>query len=190
MPITLASLSSFDWFLIVLIAASTFAAFLRGIIKVLFSLLGLVFGIVLAGWNYLALANRLDRWILSLQVAEILAFLLILVAVMMLFTLAAGLLRKAVRTVGLGILDRLAGAAFGFVRGLLLGVALLSAVAAFLPQSPWVRDSRLAPYFLSASAVVTAVVPARLARKITDGARQLVQQTPELFKAHRTLRSM
>ena len=55
----LTSFTSFDWFLVILVAGSTLAAFFRGIIKVLFSLLGLIVGTVLAGWNYLALANRL-----------------------------------------------------------------------------------------------------------------------------------
>ena len=103
---------------------------------------------------------------------------------MMLFTLAARVLRKAVRTVGLGILDRLAGAAFGFVRGLLLGVAVMTALAAFLPGSPWVRDSQLAPYFLKGSTTITLVVPARLARKIDDGARELRYNKPRNFSRH------
>ncbi len=55
---------------------------------------------------------------------------------MILCTLAAGLVRRTVKAVGLGLVDRLLGAAFGFIRGGLLGVAILMAISAFLPNSP------------------------------------------------------
>ena len=42
----------FDWFLITILAYSTIMAFLRGIILELFSLGGLIAGILLASWNY------------------------------------------------------------------------------------------------------------------------------------------
>ena len=46
----------FDWFLIAILAYSTIMAFLRGIILELFSLGGLVAGILIASWNYNRLA--------------------------------------------------------------------------------------------------------------------------------------
>ena len=144
-PLTLASLTArsltaFDWLLVVLVAFSTIAAFRRGIIKVLFSLGGLLAGILIASWNYVALAARLHRWITSYPTAEVAAFLLLVVLIMVLFTLAAGLLRKTVSAVGLGLFDRLFGAVFGLLRGVLLGVALMMAIAAFAPRSSWLRD--------------------------------------------------
>ncbi len=60
-----AAFTGFDWLLIVIVLVSVVAAFRRGIIKVLFSLAGLVAGIVLASWNYPRLALWLHRWITS-----------------------------------------------------------------------------------------------------------------------------
>ena len=57
------------------------------------------------------------------------------------------------------MLDRILGAAFGFVRGLLIGVALIVGVTAFAPQSGWVEGSRLSSYFLGAAHAVSFVVP-------------------------------
>ena len=120
-PITLASLTAFDWMLAAIVLVSTIAALMRGIVKVLFSLAGLVAGIVLASWNYLALAERLHKYLSSFAAAEVVAFLAILVVVTVVFSLAARLVRRGVSMVGLGFVDRLLGGAFGLARGLLLG---------------------------------------------------------------------
>ncbi len=174
--ILLASLTSFDWFLVVILAFSTIAAFLRGFIKVLFSLAGLVAGILLASWNYPAVAERLHRYITSFAAAEVVAFALILVTVTLVFSLAARLVRRAVSLVGLGFLDRLFGAVFGLVRGILFGVAVMMAIAAFTPDSPWLHDSRLASYFLAGAHAVSFVVPEHFERQITTGTTHLLQQ--------------
>jgi len=114
------SLTSFDWFLVVVVAVSTLLAFRRGIIRVLFSLGGLIAGIVLAGWNYMRLAEWLHRWIVSVPAAEILGFLAIVVGVMLAASVLATIVRRTARAVGLGFVDRLLGAGFGLVRGVLL----------------------------------------------------------------------
>jgi membrane protein required for colicin V production len=191
-PVSLnvASLTSFDWFLVAILAISTVAAFMRGIIKVLFSLGGLIAGILLASWNYLILAERLHRFITSFAAAEVIAFLAILILVTIVFSLAARLVRRAVSFVGLGFFDRLLGGAFGLVRGLLFGVAAMMAIAAFIPDSPWVHDSRLAPWFLAGAHAVSFVVPQRFGRQISAGADHLLEQTPEIFRPHTLKQSM
>ena len=189
-PLSLSSLTSFDWFLVALLLISTVAAFMRGIIKVLFSLGGLIAGILLASWNYLTLAERLHHSISSFAAAEVIAFLAILIVVTIIFSLAARFVRRAVSLAGLGFFDRLFGAAFGLVRGLLFGVATMMAIAAFVPDSAWVRDSRLAPWFLSGAHAVSFLVPERLSRQITTGANHLLEQTPEIFRPHTLKQSM
>ena len=174
--------TAFDWFLIATAAVSTIAAFFRGIIKVLFSLAGLILGILVAAWNYVALAARLHGFITSMPAAEVTAFLLIAIGIMVVFALLATVLRKAVAAVGLGFFDRLLGAAFGFLRGMLLGVVVMMAVTAFLPDSPWLKNSHLAPYFLSGAHAVSFVVPPHLQELISAGATHLLQKSPELFQ--------
>ena len=189
-PLTLASLTSFDWFLIAILVVSTLIALRRGIIKVLFSLGGLIVGILAASWYYLALAQRLHAFVSSFAAAEVISFLAILIAITILFSLAARLVRKTVSMVGLGFLDRLFGAVFGLVRGLLFGVAIMMAVAAFTPESTWLRESRLAPYFLTGAHAVSFVVPPRFARQIGDGANRLLEKTPQFFRPHTSGQSM
>ncbi len=158
------------------------AGFRRGIIRVLFSLAGLVAGILLGSWNYVRLAASLRRFISSDAAAQIIAFLAILFVVMLVFTLAGTLTRRTVAAVGLGMLDRLLGAAFGLVRGGLLGVAFLMAISAFLPDVPWLRKSELTPYFLAGSHAVSFVIPGRLQQEMAEGATHLLQQSPQLLR--------
>jgi membrane protein required for colicin V production len=181
-PLSLSQLSSFDWLLLIMVLVSVALAFRRGIIKVLFSLAGLITGIVLASWNYGRLAATLHRWVSSEAAAQVIAFLAILIGVTILFSLAAALLRKTVAAVGLGFADRLLGAGFGLLRGLLLGVAVLMAVSAFVPDSGWVRKSYLAPYFLAGAHAVSFVVPRGFEEQMAAGTSHLLQQTPEQIR--------
>ena len=165
----LAAFNAFDWLLLVVLAWSVIVAFARGIIRELFGLAGTVLGLLLAAWNYTSLAVWLSRWITSPTPAQIAAFLLIAVSTMLACTLLGRLVRGTAHTVGLGFLDRLSGAVFGLLRGGLVGVAILAAATAFFPPQPWVRSSRLAPYFLAATREVCFVVPQDLQKRITGG---------------------
>lgn len=180
--ITISSFTAFDWLLVAVVVVSTAMAFRRGIIRVLFSLAGLIVGILVASWNYLALAARIQPWVSSVPTTQILAFLTIILSVWIVFAALAGFVRRAAKAVGLGFADRLLGAAFGAVRGVLLGIAMLMALAAFAPDWSWVRESALAPYFLEGAHAVSFVVPQHFEAQISDGARHLLKKNAEALK--------
>ncbi|HUZ05833.1 MAG TPA: CvpA family protein, partial [Acidobacteriaceae bacterium] len=83
--------------------------------------------------------------------------------------LIGNLLRKVVHGVGLGWMDRMLGGVFGVVRGCLLIMVAIIAIAAFRPGAPWMQGSKLAPYFLPGSRVLSAQAPAVLKEKIALG---------------------
>jgi membrane protein required for colicin V production len=91
-------------------------------------------------------------------------------------------LHRTADAIGLGFFDRVLGAAFGFARGCLLGVAVMMAVAAFLPQSTWAVNSLLTPYFLAGAHEVSFVVPQDLRGQILEGAEQLKHNAPDWIK--------
>jgi membrane protein required for colicin V production len=183
-PPAAAGFTYLDWFLVVVVLISTVTAFRRGFINVLFSLGGFIVGILVASWNYPVLANSLHRVVLNYALAQVLAFVLIAVLVIVFFAIVAGLLGKTVKAIGLGFVDRLLGAAFGLVRGLLIGLAAMMAVTAFVPQATWVQNSQLAPYFLQGIHAVSFVVPQHFQDQISAGAKYLLHETPELFRPH------
>ena len=172
----------FDCFLIAMLAYSTVVAFLRGLILELFSVGGLIAGILLASWNYKHIAIILGHVITTPATAEIVAFLLIIIGVMVLSTLLGKALNRTAHAIGLGFFDRLLGALFGFARGCLFGVAILMAIAAFLPDSEWIANSRLSTYFLAGAHAVSFVVPHDLQQQILNGAQQLKHNAPDWIK--------
>jgi membrane protein required for colicin V production len=179
----------FDWFLLLIVVVSTIAAFQKGIIRVLLSLGGLIAGIMIASWNYETLAVSLERSIHNLGLAEVIAFLVILALVLVLFSFVARALSKTIQAIGLGFVDRLLGAAFGFARGLLLGIVAMMVAAAFFPEASWLENSALSPYFLDGVHAVSFVVPAHFQEQISIGARYLLHETPELFRPHTLTRN-
>jgi membrane protein required for colicin V production len=172
----------FDCLLIAMLAYSTIMAFVRGIILELFSLGGLIAGILLASWNYNHIAAYFERIITNSATAQILAFLFIVIVVMVFSTLLGRALNRTAHAIGLGFFDRLLGAVFGFARGCLFGVAILMAIAAFLPHSAWAENSRLSPYFLAGVHAVSFVVPHDLQQQILNGAEQLKHNAPDWIK--------
>lgn len=171
-----------DWLLAALLAYSVIRAAMRGFIAEAFALGGLILGLLLASWFYQPAAVSLAGLITAPAVAQFAAFLLILAGVMILANLIGRIFRKTASAVGLGFLDRLGGAAFGFFRGCLLGVAILLAFTAFLPTAPWIRESKLAPYFLRGAHAVSFVVPEDLKHKLREGIARVKHTTPDWIK--------
>jgi membrane protein required for colicin V production len=172
----------FDCFLIAILAYSTVVAFVRGIILELFSLGGLIAGILIASWNYGRLAVYVEHFITTTSIAEIISFLLLVIGVMVLSALLGKALNRTAHAIGLGFFDRILGAVFGFGRGCLFGVAILMAFAAFLPHSTWIENSQLSSYFLAGAHAVSFVVPYDLQHRILNGAEQLKHTAPYWIK--------
>ena len=177
----ISTLNPFDWFLIAVVLYSTVIAFVHGFFREVFSLLGLVAGILLASWNYAILGDRLAHWI-PWVTAQIVAFLLIAILVMVLCGIAGKMLSSTARSIGLGFFDRLLGGVFGLARGCLMGVAILMAGAAFLPHEKFIHDSQLSDYFLEGAHAVSFVVPTNLQHHIREGVIALKHGTPDWIK--------
>jgi membrane protein required for colicin V production len=171
-----------DWLLAILLAYSVVRAAMRGFFQEAFALGGLILGFLLACWFYRSTATHLTGLITSSQLAQLAAFLLILMSTMLIASLIGKLLRRTASAVGLGLVDRLLGALFGLARGALLGVALLLAVTAFLPTAPWVQGSELAPYFLRAAHAVSFVMPVDLKHRLLDGIEQIKHTKQDWIK--------
>jgi membrane protein required for colicin V production len=102
---------------------------------------------------------------------------------MALATLAGALFRRSAKAVGLGVFDRIFGGLFGLCRGVVLGLALLLALTAFLPASPWIQNSLLAPYFLRADHAVSFVMPSELEVRLINSLEHLKHKTPDWIKS-------
>jgi membrane protein required for colicin V production len=174
----------FDWVMSAVLAYSAIQAFIRGLVREVFSLCGLVAGILAASWYYTRLADPLGRFISNPAVACAAAFLAIAIGIMILAAILGRMVHATAHAVGLGFFNRLGGAMFGLLRGCLIGVAALMAISAFLPDVGWIKNSRLAPYFLAGAHAVSFVVPQDLEQLILTGASQIKHNTADWIKLH------
>lgn len=171
-----------DWLIVVVLVVSVLSAAKAGLIVEVFSLGGLVLGVLLASWDYQELMPWWGRWTHVMTVAETLSFLTIAFGVMIAAALLGRVIRWSVKTVGLGWVDRLAGAAFGLVKGCVMVMVAVMVMAAFSPHATWFRRSRLAPGFLEMAREAAVVAPADLETRIRNGVVELRKEQPEWLK--------
>ena len=168
-----------DWIIVVVVAGAVLGGIARGFFRSACSLAGLVLGLALASWNYWRGAAILKPLVKSVEVANAIAFLVIAFLVMAVAAILGSLLAKMFEKVGLGCLDRLAGAVFGFVEGMVFVTLCLLVTVAFFPQTQWLTEARLPRYFFGALHVSTRVTPARLADRVRKELHTLESESPE-----------
>lgn len=158
-----------DWIILGTILLSVLLAASQGFFYEVFSLAGVIVGYLLAAWEYRHLANWFSPYVKSAWVAEMAAFLLIFVAVVILAGILGRILRWLLKKAGLRWFDRLLGAAFGVLRGILLVAVTLLAATTFAPGSRWLADSQLAPYFIVLARGASWVAPSEVRARFRQG---------------------
>ena len=175
-------MTAIDWAIVAIVVVSVVMAAREGLVVEVFSLAGLILGLLLASWDYQMLTPWVGTWVHALPLAQALAFLLIAFGVMIAAALAGRFLRWSLKSIGLGWADRMAGAAFGLVKGCVLVTVAVMVIAAFWPSATWFRRSRLAPGFLTMAHRVAVVAPADLQQKIRAGVVVLRKDQPDWMK--------
>ncbi|MBI4296348.1 MAG: CvpA family protein [Chloroflexi bacterium] len=147
-----------DIILVIILALFTILGLKNGLIKMGLFLAGVLIGLVLAGKYYAPLGEKLT-YVFDAGIAKIIAFGLILLAVMVAAHLITRLLHWLTSLVMLGWVDHLGGAAFGLVIGAVLGGAGLAAWIKFLGMNSAIQDSGLAAVLLGYLPIALALLP-------------------------------
>jgi len=129
-----------------------------GMIKAALSLAGLIVGVIVAGRYYLPLSEKLS-FISSASVAEITAFIIILVGIMVIAGVLAKLLKWTASVMMLGWVNHLGGAVFGLLLGAIFCGALLATWVKFLGETTAITESNLAFILVDFFPVVLALLP-------------------------------
>ena len=134
----------FDAILLGVIAISVLVSFFRGFLREAISLCSWVLGIGLALKFSSAVAHSLFSWITSSVAAYIVAFIVIVVAVLLVGWLLTKVSKGIATITGIGILDRPLGLVFGFVRGVLVTTLMVMLVnVTSFAHSYWFVDSAM-----------------------------------------------
>lgn len=160
-------MTAFDYAVLTLVAASVLLGLWRGVVSEILALAAWVAAFLVAR----AWASEVANW-LSGQIAEpglrlAAAYLLVFVGVLLVFAIARMLISLVVKALGLGLLDRLLGAAFGILRGILMVLlAVLVAGMTPLPKTDWWHDASLAPPLETVVIAAKPWLPAEAAKRI------------------------
>ena len=135
-----------DWLICGLVLLNVVAAAMQGFFSEALTMAGLVVGYIVAAWQYRGVARWMESFLKNAWLAEILGFLVIFFAIVLLFGLAARLARWVMKHSGLSGIDRFLGAILGLLKGGLMVAVILMGMTAFTPTSKLLENSQLAPY--------------------------------------------
>lgn len=169
-----------DWFICAVVLASVITAAMQGFFSELLTTGGLIVGYIVAAWQYRGLAEWFEKFLKNPWLAEILGFLVIFFAILLLFGIAARIARWVMKKAGLSGFDRFLGGLLGFVRGGLIVAIILMGMTAFQPASPLLQSSQLAPYFLVVGRAAIWLAPSDLRNRFYEGLG-LIHQAPQKF---------
>jgi membrane protein required for colicin V production len=160
-------MTAFDYAVLTVIAASVLLGLWRGVVSEILALAAWVAAFFVARAEASEVAGWLAGQITEPGMRLAAAYVSIFVGVLLLFAIARMLISLMLKAVGLGLLDRLLGAAFGVMRGVLVvWVAVLVAGMTPLPKADWWRDAILAPPLETAVIAAKPWLPVDAAKRI------------------------
>jgi membrane protein required for colicin V production len=175
-----------DILLIVILAYAVAKSFWLGFSREAIGLAASIAALLLGIWFYGSAGEWLLPYVSSRGVANFCGFIIVFAGVLVVGSLGARLVNKAVKAAGLSWFDRMLGAAFGAVKGLLIAAALVMAIMAFTPgvragsPPPSVVQSRVAPYVIEAARLFASIAPYELKegfRKTYASVRQIWRES-------------
>ena len=152
-----------DITILVIFAAGMIQGLVKGFVRQVFSLIGLILAIIIAFRYHDLLARYLSEWITHPVALTVISFVIILVVVILLFKLIALAARAAIAAIQVGWVDRLFGGVFGLLRSVLLVAVLfaLFVICTDKPTKPMIA-SRLTPRVMEVSRIIARFLPTQL----------------------------
>lgn len=168
-------MNALDIFIISGISLSIIYSFFRGIIKEVFSVLAIVIGLVVAARAYPLLVRPINELVHNSRLASILGFLAIFFLLSFSISLIGKSVRKLLKIMFLGWIDRLGGAIFGLVKGMAIAcIIVMLLVIYFPPETSFLRTSRTTPIFVTLSGGFIHLIPVGLKSTFRDKKKQLL----------------
>jgi membrane protein required for colicin V production len=135
-----------------ILAVSLIYSTWKGFVRDVFSLVGIAGGFFLAARFYPHVAGWLRAWVGTPWVAALVGCVVVFLATFLGVSLVGRMLGRSLKLIHLGWLDRTAGFGFGLVKGAILCMGLVLALASILPsRTPILAESRLAPVLIRAA---------------------------------------
>jgi len=163
------SLNFLDWIVLFVLVLSIVLSILKGFVRELLGMLSLIAAFLVGAWFYRIGATPFKEVVKSENIALFLGFAVIFLGTLLVGALVIWVAQKLIKFAQIQWFDRLLGAAFGFIRGWVLGSILFLALTSFDLQAERVKSSQLAPYYLSGARVIALATPQDFKTRFMDG---------------------
>ena len=135
-----------DMVIVVILCYCLIRGIFRGLVKEIASIIGVLAGFCAAYTYYPLLAKPLARWISNTPYLNILSFMIIFSFFFILISVLGIIIKYFLNISFLGWVDRICGAGFGIIKGVLIVAIVLISLTAFLPRgAPIIKNSLLSP---------------------------------------------
>lgn len=156
-----------DYTVCAILVLSVLVGLWRGLIREVLSLAGWLLALFLAGRFAPMLALSFPQDFATPLARQLIAAIVIFLLVSLVTGLIALLVAKAVHAVGLGLIDRILGAIFGFCRGALIVLVcvVLAGLTDFVKSPAW-QEARLREPLQTAAVALKPWLPKAIAEKL------------------------
>ena len=157
----------FDYVVLGIFAVSILLSIIRGLVREVLSIAGWVIAFVAASSYAGDFEPLLPSEVSGESLRMIVSFIALFISVLLVSGLLIMLLSALIKGVGLGLIDRLLGALFGFFRGLLVVMVLvLIAGLTALPQKSFWEQAQLSSQLETIALYVKEWLPDDLSKRI------------------------
>ena len=167
-------MNPFDMLAIVILAFCVIRGVFSGLVKELSSVVGVIAGFYAAYTYYMQVSTFLSRWMTNAAYVNILSFLIIFCCIFFIISMIGVVIKYVLNIAFMGWFDRICGAGFGLLKGVLIVSVLLIIFTTFLPKgTPFIKDAMLAPHIALVSEKMAKVVSKDMKREFSVKIRDL-----------------
>ncbi len=175
-------MNPFDVVVVIILGFCLIRGIFRGLIKEVASLIGVLAGFYAGYTYYRELAVFLARWMGNPVFLNLVAFFVLFCSVFLMISILGVVIKYLLSIAFLGWVDRVCGASFGMIKGILIAAILLLSLTAFLPKgSPLLENSLLAPHVTRLSETMAQIVSPNMKKQFV----RKIQEVKNSWKAHR-----
>ena len=149
----------FDVAIIVIISFCLIRGIFNGLVGEVSGIIGVYAGFYGAYTYYPLITVYIEKLIESSDIRNLVAFFVLFCSIFMIVSLISLLIRKFLKFVFLGLVDRSLGLVFGACKGILFVSVLFIMITTFLPKgSSLLTSSKFSPYVAIVSKTMTVLV--------------------------------